>query len=135
MDYVNTLRSSGFKITPQRLRVIDYIMSRTPGHFRAEDVYAEVHKIEPTITMATVYNILRTLQKSLILRSFELKGATWFETNTQPHANFLCEVCGEISDIDLGESSVASSASDKGYAVSECSYILKGTCPKCRNAM
>ena len=132
MDYVQTLRSSGFKVTPQRLRVIESIMSRTPGHFRAEDVYSEVHRIEPTITMATVYNILRALQKSSILKSFELKGATWFETNTGSHANFMCDVCGEITDLEIEPHSIIKSASDAGYNVTDSSYILRGVCPKCR---
>lgn len=131
MDYVKALRGSGFKITPQRLRVIDYVMSMTPGHFRADDVFSEVHRIEPTITKATVYNILRTLQKSSVLRSFELKGATWFETNTETHANFLCEICGEISDIDIERSAISDPIREKGYEVTESNLILKGKCPKC----
>jgi Fe2+ or Zn2+ uptake regulation protein len=132
MDYVKALRSYGFKITPQRLRVIDYIMSMTPGHFRADDVFSEVHRREPTITKATVYNILRTLQASSVLKSFELKGATWFETNTDNHANFLCEVCGEISDIQIERNDISDQIRDMGYDVTESSFILKGKCPKCR---
>ena len=87
-----------------------------------------------TITMATVYNILRTLQKSSILKSFELKGATWFETNTGSHANFMCDVCGEITDLEIEQHSIIKSASDAGYNVTDSNYILRGVCPKCRDS-
>ena len=84
--YVDLLRKSNYKITPQRLRVIDYVSSH-PGHFKAEDVYTHVKGVEPTITLATIYNIFRAMIKSGILDSFEINGTTWFESNTIPHAN------------------------------------------------
>ena len=63
---IERLRKYNFKITPQRIRVIEFI-NNYPGHFTAEDVYKTVVKTEPSITVATVYNILKVITKSGIL--------------------------------------------------------------------
>ncbi|MHB1471974.1 MAG: Fur family transcriptional regulator [Thermoplasmataceae archaeon] len=129
--YVNALRESKFKITPQRLQVIKYVNSKTPGHFTAEDVYQSVRKIEPTITLATIYNILKALRDAGTINSFEANGTTWFETNHEFHGNFICSNCGKITDVPIGTDLMANLNSLDGFTVENVSLILSGTCEKC----
>ncbi len=129
-EQVEKLRKYNFKITPQRLRVIEYI-NESPGHFTAEDVYRSVVKVEPSITVATVYNILRAVTMSGILTSFEVKGTTWYETNLERHANFVCLSCGSIEDIEISCNDLGKGAESKGYKVENIDVIVRGYCKEC----
>ncbi|MCL4328167.1 MAG: transcriptional repressor [Candidatus Thermoplasmatota archaeon] len=129
--YVDLLRKSNYKITPQRLRVIDYVSSH-PGHFRAEDVFFHVKGVEPSITLATIYNIFRAMIRSGIINSFEINGTTWFESNTNPHANLFCEVCHKFEDVELPDQFFTKKLSKElGIQVNSASVLLKGTCSVC----
>lgn len=130
--YVNALRESKFKITPQRLQVIKFVNSRTPGHFTAEDVFKSVRKNEPTITLATIYNILKAMKDAGTINSFEANGTTWFETNHEFHGNFICRNCGEIVDIPINQSLIREMNSLEGFSVEEINLIFSGVCEKCR---
>ncbi|HLH86638.1 MAG TPA: Fur family transcriptional regulator [Thermoplasmataceae archaeon] len=131
--YVDALKKSGFKITPQRLRVIDFVKKNTPGHFTAEDVYVSVKRHEPSITLATVYNILKTLQVTGTVKSFEAKGTTWFETNTALHGNMVCENCGKIYDVSIDDLDILPKLRGQGYDIRDVNLILTGRCPECRS--
>lgn len=130
--YIESLKKSHFKITPQRLSIIDYVRNNTPGHFTAEEIYSTVRVDEPTITLATVYNILKALQTAGTIKSFEINGTTWFETNTDFHGNFVCTNCGKISDIDLDETGILANIETSGYEINEANLLLKGLCNNCR---
>lgn len=130
--YIDSLKKNNFKITPQRLSIIDYVRSNTPGHFTAEEIYSSVRVDEPTITLATVYNILKALLTAGTIKSFEINGTTWFETNTEFHGNFICSGCGEITDIDLNDVGILTSLEASGHEIVEANLLLRGTCRDCR---
>lgn len=130
--YIESLRKNNFKITPQRLTVIDYVIGHSPGHFTADAIYNAIKSEEPTITLATVYNILKALQSAGTVRSLEVNGTTWFETNTKFHGNFVCNVCGNIYDLDLDENVLLDSIGNNGNEIEQASLVLKGVCRECR---
>ncbi len=133
--YISSLKKSNFKITPQRLCIIDFVRNNTPGHFTAEEIFSSVRTDEPTITLATVYNILKALQTARTIKSFEINGTTWFETNTDFHGNFVCSKCGGISDIDLDQMNLLAKVENTGYHIDEANLLLKGVCNSCRGRM
>lgn len=127
-----SLRKAGFKITPQRLAVINYVNDHTPGHFTAEQAFQAVRKREPTITLATTYNILYALKAAGTLKSFESRNTTWFESRTDFHANFVCTNCNNIYDLEIEEQKILSLLYKDGFEIEDMDLILRGTCPKCR---
>lgn len=129
-SYVDALRKSGFKITPQRLAVIEFI-SDNPGHFTAETVYRTIKKKEPTVTLATVYNIFRAMKSSGIIQSFEVNGSTIYESNSIPHANFICTSCGSITDYPTEGENFIDMARSSGAVVQSVDIVIKGLCPSC----
>lgn len=131
-DYVLSLRKSNYKITPQRLEVIDFIKNeQNTGHFTAEEVYRNVKEKEPTITLATVYNILRALRDSGSINSFEANGSTWFETNVDFHGNLICRDCGRIMDIHLDKELVNELLPVKKFSIDSANLVLRGLCSHC----
>ncbi len=128
---MTALRNARFKITPQRLAVVDFVSRNTPGHFTAEQVFRNAKENEPTITLATTYNALYALEKSGALKSFESKNTTWFESRVKFHANFICNGCGKIYDIDLDEKKLMSLINTDGFEVEDMDLIIRGICPDC----
>ena len=45
-SYIQTLRDTGLKVTPQRLSVMRIVLEK-PGHFKVEDVYRRIKVNEP----------------------------------------------------------------------------------------
>ncbi len=130
-EHVELLRKSGLKVTPQRLSVMNVIME-AGEHFKAEEVYKKIKRTEPSITLATVYNIFRSLNDNGIINSFEVDGTTWFESNLDAHANLFCEKCGTIEDVSIPEnSSLLEQFSLDGRKVRSASFVLKGLCARC----
>jgi Fe2+ or Zn2+ uptake regulation protein len=128
---VTALKNAKFKITPQRLAVVDFVSKNTLGHFTAEQVFKSAKENEPTITLATTYNALYALEKAGALRSFELKNTTWFESRIKFHANFICNECGKIYDIEVDEKKLKSLINSKGFDIENMDLIISGTCKNC----
>ncbi len=131
-DYIAMLKNAGYKITPQRLAVIEYL-NRSPGHFTANDVYKEIRRSIPTITLATVYNILKAFTDVKCINSFDIDGTTWFESEVELHANLLCKECGSIMDIKVDKSRLIDLLSENTNAdIENVTIFIRGLCPSCK---
>ncbi|WP_010901769.1 Fur family transcriptional regulator [Thermoplasma acidophilum] len=131
-DYVAMLKEAGYKITPQRLAVIEYL-KKGPGHFTANDVYKEIKKTIPTITLATVYNILKAFADVRCINSFDVDGTTWFENEVELHANLMCKVCGNIVDVKIDKGKLLDLLRENSDADFEnITLFVRGVCPDCK---
>ena len=128
------LAGQGFRFTPQRERVYD-ILLETRDHPTAEQVFLRAKQTMPEISFATVYNSLSVLVECGLVRQVILdRTSTRFCPNMEDHYHFYCEICGEVSDIEVEKSRTASQFSlPEGFMVSKYDLSLKGTCPKCRS--
>ncbi|MGC8608990.1 MAG: Fur family transcriptional regulator [Thermoplasmata archaeon] len=131
-DYIAMLKNAGYKITPQRLAVIEYL-NRSPGHFTANDVYKDIRRSIPTITLATVYNILKAFTDVKCINSFDIDGTTWFESEVELHANLLCKECGSITDIKVDKAKLIEILSENTDAdIENITVFIRGLCPSCK---
>ncbi|HME55977.1 MAG TPA: Fur family transcriptional regulator [Candidatus Lokiarchaeia archaeon] len=97
------LRQSGLKVTPQRLAICKYILSRT-DHPNTDDVLVEMQKQYPAISRSTVYNTLHTLKQIGLLQELCLENdVTRYDPDTGIHVNMVCRSCGKIVDIKDAE--------------------------------
>lgn len=127
-EIVEMLRTKGLKVTPQRIAVIKEMMRG--GHFSGEQIFSELKKTEPSISLSTVYNVLDTLEKAGIIRSFEAGGKTWYEVRMEPHVNVYCEDLGDVMDVDLDLSSVQKELEGRGIEPKNLSVIVYAECSK-----
>jgi len=94
------LHEKGFKVTPQRLAIYEYILSRK-DHPTTDQVYQEVKKMYPTISLATVYQTLHLFTEIGLLQELELNNKTSrYDPNTSLHINIICKSCGKIQDYE-----------------------------------
>ena len=96
---IQTLKTKGLRITPQRFAVYTNLLNRT-DHPTAEQILTDLNQDSPTLSQATVYTSLQTLQKQGLIRQVLLEeGVCRYDANTAPHHHFRCHCCGEIKDI------------------------------------
>jgi Fur family peroxide stress response transcriptional regulator len=93
------LKEEGFKLTPQRLAIIDFLEGRK-DHPSAEDIFRGIRKKWPMISFSTVYNTLEVLEKMGAVRQLTIaENKVNFDPETKPHPHLLCEVCNQIIDL------------------------------------
>lgn len=91
--------SRGFKLTPQRRAIVDYLQT-AHHHPSAEEVLQAINRRFPTTSRATVYNTLNMLKDEGLVREVFEDGVSRFDPNLSPHHHFVCRVCGAVEDID-----------------------------------
>jgi Fur family peroxide stress response transcriptional regulator len=101
MTLAQHLTDSGLRSTPQREVVYQVILAKR-DHPTAEEIFARVKTLMPTISLATVYNCLDTLvQCGLIKQVNFVREPTRYCPNLHAHGHFHDEKTGDIHDIPI----------------------------------
>ena len=89
--------AKGVKLTDQR-RVIAQVMSGSTDHPDVYELYNRVSKIDPKISIATVYRTVKLFEESGILAKHDFKGGkARYEEMRESHHDHLIDVkTGEI---------------------------------------
>lgn len=122
----------GTRRTRQR-HLIYETLRETTAHPTAENIFVEVRKRLPKISLGTVYRNLSVLkEQGLIL---EIPGPNYtmhFDANLEPHAHFICEKCALILDVwNCRKPRCKGSEGMDGATIHSWTLEFKGLCPKC----
>jgi Fur family peroxide stress response transcriptional regulator len=91
--------AAGFKRTPQRLAILEYLDGNT-SHPSAEEIYRAVSKKYSSMSFATVYNTLNTLAQSGAVRELAIDPERKrYDPDTTNHHHLICVVCRKITDV------------------------------------
>lgn len=98
-ELISKYREKGFKLTPQRLAILEFLEGNT-SHPSAEDIYRHIKYVYPTVSFATVYNTLQALKdKGEIFEITIDPQKRHYDPNTAPHHHIICVACNKICDI------------------------------------
>ena len=131
-NVINEMHAAGYRLTPQRRAILEYLAA-TDVHPSAKQIFQEVHRIHPDISLATIYNTLATLVRLGHLKMLELEPDNRYETNLKPHINLICDICGKIQDFE-GDLPISSAEVLRrfGFQVLDSRIEYHGVCPACR---
>ena len=89
--------SKGVKLTGQR-KIIARVMSEAEDHPDVDELYKRVTKIDPKISIATVYRTVKLFEEAGILAKHDFKGGkARYEEISESHHDHLIDVkTGEI---------------------------------------
>lgn len=101
MDGVlDQLRGKRLKITPQRVAILKALLG-SDSHPRVGDLYNQVRKEHPMISLATVYKTLELFRDNGLVSELGFAdGSARYDPNIHPHVNLICIKCGRIEDLD-----------------------------------
>ena len=89
--------SKGVKLTDQR-RIIAKVMSESTDHPDVDELYNRVSKVDPKISIATVYRTVKLFEEAGILTKHDFKGGkARYEAMIESHHDHLIDIkTGEI---------------------------------------
>ncbi len=117
--------------TPQKTAIAAYLAGHK-GHPCAEEIHQALRKRFPTMSLSTVYNTLRSLQKDGRIHELAVGcGKGRFDPESEPHHHLVCLECRTIVDVKKDFELVLAPAEAKGFHVLHSHVGFYGTCPDC----
>ena len=133
-ELIVSLREEGFRITPQRIAIVDYLL-KTEDHPSAEHIHKTIQKKYPMVSLSTVYKTLDLLKEKKLVNEMDVEGEARFDAHTNEHINLVCMNCGKIDDVD--EDSLkeiqAKAARKSKYLILKSNFELSGYCSNCKS--
>lgn len=131
-DYTNQLRARGFRITPQRLAILQ-VLQDASRRLSPGEIFEQVQQRLPGITDAVVYRALNFLyQQNLILAAQIGNGQLVYEIAGHDHHHLICRVCGctYIIEHEMLQSLYQQFQQKTGFQIDSIHVTFFGLCPE-----
>ncbi len=124
-------KSTGRKT--KQLEVVWHEVADDPSHPTADQIYERVRKQIPNISLGTVYRNLQKLVAEGQLQVLTLGRTQHFDPLVDRHQHFICESCGRVYDVFVGEDEeiLPSSLRQRGFTVTSHQLAFYGECKSC----
>ncbi len=134
-DYIAALHSRGYRVTPQRLIVLDAVCE-LQGHATVSDIQNKVNLLDSTIDRSTIYRALDILTEVGLVVASEMDaetGRVYRIAGEAHHHHLLCQSCGEVFSIstDILFPVFQQIHDTYGFEVWADHLALKGLCERC----
>ena len=134
------LKSTGFKITPQRRAIIEVLIENDDKHLSSEEIYDKVRVNCPEIGLATVYRTMQLLDEIDAISRLNLDdGCIRYEINVEGedshhHHHLICSECGKIIEVkeDLLDSIEERIEKDYKFQIKDHDLKFYGKCSDCQ---
>lgn len=132
-DFIAILREHGLQVTYQRLAIYQALF-HTMDHPSAEEIYQQVRKRFPMISLGTVYKTLERFHDvGLIQKVSPLTEVARYEANVSHHHHLICLECQTIQDFgEAGMDVKVSLPEGNGFEVLRSQVVLQGYCAHCK---
>lgn len=106
-------------------------LKNTVTHPTAEWVYEQVRKVDPTVSLGTVYRNLARLQtEGRIIALDTADDKTHYDACVEPHSHFVCEACNRVFDV-WHVPALPDELEKDGYLTKKTSVVYYGVCREC----
>lgn len=106
-----------------------------PIHPTADAVYEQARRVNPRISLGTVYRNLNFLSEMGILRKISMPvGSDRFDGRLDEHYHMICTGCGQVFDVECAalEGLDRQLLESQGFWVQKRHLLLTGLCKRCR---
>jgi Fur family transcriptional regulator, ferric uptake regulator len=132
---IEELQARGMRVTPQRAIIFEAI-EKLEGHITAEEIFEQVQKINPYVSLATVYRTLELLMELNLINQTNFGRSQGFFAlkDHGPHHHLVCSECGYIEEFSDTIFDPVRIELDKQYGFQAHTDHLSifGVCRKCR---
>jgi Fur family ferric uptake transcriptional regulator len=103
-DVIAHLSEAGYRMTPQRMMILDAI-ENSDRHISAEEIHAQVVAKYPNVNISTVYRTLELLKKLELVTETDLGGGRfrYHPADKGHHHHLVCQECGKTIDLEESE--------------------------------
>ncbi len=128
-DFITILRNHNLKATTQRVAILNFIYKN--GHSSIDEIYKELIKDYPSISLNTIYLNVDLLTKNSILTQISIdKSRDKYEITKKEHIHLICEKCHSVIDKEIPSQLLNSLNFDTFFEKKRVINIY-GICQKC----
>lgn len=130
-EALSALERAKLRRTPQRLAIVRAFVD-DETHPTAQQIFDRLKRSMPTMSFATVYNTLATLEGAGRCRVVRVADDDFarFDPRVDPHDHAVCDRCGSVRDIAPRASGRTSRVGD-GFQVRTVERVYRGLCADC----
>lgn len=129
-NYITLLKENDLKATIQRTSILQSI--DTAGHINVDDIYEDVKKQYPTLSLATIYKNIIVMQENNVIVEVPMNGEkSKYELKKDEHMHLICEKCGFIMDTEI-TSQTKEALVIENFQLKSSQINLFGLCKKCQ---
>jgi len=129
---MKTYKQVGFKLTPQRIAILDYL-NDNKEHPCADEIYRAVSEKFPTMSFATVYNTLDALiRRGMLLEITIDPRKKRFDPDSEPHHHLMCIRCKKVVDVHNEFELTIPLGQRHGFEIMGNHIEFHGLCEQCR---
>ncbi len=128
---VEACRARGLRATPQRVSILR-ALRRSGEHPGPEALHREAQRELSSLSLATVYKTLETLEAHGVIEEVTLRAdSKRYDANLAPHHHLVCVICKRIED--LVDDALAPPLPRKvaGFRVTAARVQIMGVCAAC----
>lgn len=132
---LSRLKDQAFRITPQRLAVLE-VLAKSEDHPSVSEIHAAVKQRFPTTSLATVYKTVLLLKEmNEVLELGFPDGSNRYDgLKPEAHPHVICTGCRRIMDPELAtlKELNAEMEAKTGYSIQHHRLDFFGLCPQCK---
>ena len=136
-DYTKLLKRCELKATFQRMKILENIEKY--GHMSVDEIYAEVVKTHPSLSLATVYKNIILMVENSVLTEVPIEGKkSKYELIKEDHIHLVCTECGEVADkphMHETDKLLDALTESEHFALKKQQINLYGVCAHCQQAV
>ena len=98
----DTLRASGYRVTPQRQLVLEAVTKLE--HATPEEIFADIRQTARGVNVSTVYRTLELLEQiGLVTHTHLSHGAPRYHLAAEAqHVHLVCRDCEKVIEVEPG---------------------------------
>ena len=128
------IRSHGFRLTPQRLIILQ-VLQHSGQHLTPTEVFESACQNLPGLTETTVYRTLEFLSENgFALAAHMGSGKLVYQFAGHAHHHVICQKCGKELEIEHTQLDTLYKSIEiqTGYQLTTSHLTFFGLCPKCK---
>lgn len=130
IDSSSLLKDYNLKVTPQRVAIVEELY--THGHMNIDELYKNLLKKFPSISLATIYKNVNAMLEKVFLNEVKIpETKSVYELVKEEHSHLVCKTCGSIEDITLDTSTLQSSL-NTNFKIENIEVVFSGVCSHCQ---
>ena len=104
MSCAETLRERGYRLTPQRIMVVEALHG-ADNHISAEEIFESLRAKYPYANISTVYRTLELLKELGLAAEIDMgDGIMRYHVKEKGrHHHLICNKCGKVTDLSESE--------------------------------
>jgi len=132
-EYLEILRKEGYKITPRRIALLEYLEAKG-GSVSPEEIWRHMQQQFKHYGLPGIYRNLELFEKmKILIKVYRHDHKTYYafcRDYHNHHHHIVCIGCGKVTDIPF--CNFPAITSYKGFKILGHSMQVEGLCPECQ---